>query len=77
MNNYIFIGLAVWITGAVVAAGIYMRLEHRSGIEDAVDSLVFCLLWPFLLAALPVIGLVGLLSYAVVGVSILVDRLMR
>ena len=75
MNSYIFIGLAVWITLAVIAAGIKLHLEGMRDLAAAVDSFAVCLLWPGLIAVLPVVMVVSLLSYAVLGVSSIIDKL--
>lgn len=75
MNNYIFIGLAVWVVLAVIAAGVKLHLDGRRDLAAAVDSFAVCLLWPGLIAVLPVVMVVGLISYAVIGVSSIIDRL--
>ena len=75
MNDYILIGCAVWVVLAVIAAGIKLHLAGRRDLAAAVDSFAMCLLWPGLIAVMPVVIVVSLLSYAVLGVATIIDRL--
>lgn len=75
MNDMAIIIMCAWVIIAIISAGIMMALQGKNKLADAVDTLAVCMLWPVLAAAMPFVGLIWLLSYAVIGIATIIDKL--